>query len=175
MVAASAPLGPDGWLDIRRASEMGVDDVTLSQEYGVTRAAIRKRREREGWITAQKLEDQVEAMRAKRSENTIASQVVTGGGKIAPKALEVAAKSLAERGDAYGLRVFDYASSAVQKAMDQGLLPTPDNWKTVAIADQMARRAAGLDKTSASANVSVNLAMFSSDTSEESRAWREVE
>ncbi len=138
-------LSVEGWNEVRKAYEIGVDPSALSQEYGVTLEAIRKRKQREGWLTLQSIENQAQAMREKREQTQGLSRNV-------PKAEEVAGKSLVERGERHAIRVFEAASAALERSLPT--LPDPDNWKTAAIADQMARRAAGMDKQ---ASVTVNV------------------
>ncbi len=75
------------------------------------------------------------------------------------KASGAVAESLANRGEMHALRVFDFASKATQDAIAKGIIGLPESWKTLQIADTLARRAAGLDKNT-DQTVSVNLAMF---------------
>lgn len=147
---ALTAISPEAWSELRKSSELGVDDVTLSQRFGVTRGSIRIRRLREGWITAEKLESQANAMRDRR--------VVDAGKKPHVTALEVVASTLGERAESYSLRMFDWASGQADKSMKSNAIQPPSNWKELDTADRMARRAAGLDKQTTA--VQVNLGSF---------------
>lgn len=142
------------WQEIRKASEQGVSDVALEEQYGVPRNAIKQRRFREDWITPAKLAEAAEiaSIKAKRS-NRVTD--VTGKQK-SPSALAVTAENLGEKAAAYSLKVFEAASKLAQKGLKE--LPIPDDWKSFNVADQVVRRAAGLDKPQTA--VQVNLGGF---------------
>lgn len=161
---------PVDWSEVRRASELGVSDIEIMAKFGIPDGtAIRQRRWREKWVTPAKIQEQKEIAEAtrrikaqagtRRIENQGAVTTVTlplvtqeAEPKTPVTALSVTAETLTERAQAYSLTVFDAASKAVQTALPK--LPTPDSWKTAAIADAMARRAAGLDRVE---NTSVTL------------------
>jgi len=160
---------PETWREIQRASEQGVSDEELSRTFGVTRGSIRQHRHREGWVSFTKLSEKVESMRLARDAT------LGGGGEVErPKTIELMAAGLLERGNAHSLRVFDHVSEKVAKAIKTDVLPIPDSWKTFQIADSIARRAAGLDKPSENASISVNLAMFTAQTGKEA-GWTVAE
>lgn len=154
------------WDEIRKASEQGVDDMRLCEAFeGLTRESIRVRRHREKWLTPAKIEQEAIIQAARDRAGKIGNQSVigvtsvTGGsvtGKMQPSALSVTAETLQDRASAYSLRMFDYASGQVEKAVKAELVPTPDDWKSLDTADRMVRRAAGLDKAD-SQSVTVNL------------------
>jgi hypothetical protein len=147
------------WTEIRRCSEQGMGDVEISERFNVTRSTIRQRRHREKWITPAVVEREKIVAESSRKMKFINNETVTNGTGMS--GLQVVASSLVQRSQDYSLRVFDATSQAVLSAIKAGL-PIPENWKTLAIADQMARRAAGLDRPD-QAQVSVNLAMFTGE------------
>lgn len=139
---AVSPLSKEGWEQLKKASEMGVKDEVLANEYGVTRDAIRLRRSREKWLTMERVEQHL----AERRERMIDTERYKG-------ALEVVAETLQERAEAYSLNTFNKVSALAKKGLE--LLPTPDTWKTFQIADTIARRAAGLDRPQTQINVAI--------------------
>lgn len=153
------------WKEVRSASESGLEDEGLAKHYCITRDAIRQRRKREGWATPAAIEREKLIEEARRKGKGLSNSSVTG--VTDTKAAALVALTLQERAEAYGLHVFGRVSQLATDGLD--LLQAPDSWKTFAIADQIARRAAGMDKPEAAA-VTVNLAMFSEDDS----GWRDV-
>lgn len=139
------------WNEIRKASELGVDDVTLAGQFEVTREAIRKRRAREGWITAEKLESQVEEIRARRAVAAKESQQVT--------AIEAIGESLLANGEKGSLITSNLALKLLQAAHanPNSLKPLADIYDLTA-GMKAVRMAAGMDKQTTA--VQVNLGSF---------------
>lgn len=139
------------WAAIEKAAILGVSMEDLSKQFAVGAGTIRKRAWDKQWPIPSKIRRLVEQQREQGNKIK-----VTDSRSSNAEALKVTAETLQERASAYSLRMFDYASGQVEKAVKAELVPTPDNWKSLDTADRMARRAAGLDKAD-SQSVTVNL------------------
>lgn len=151
----AAVLTPEAWAEVRRASEAGVDDETLSASYGVSREAIRKARQRGKWMTPERLLAQAEQQRLAERHKHIATGSVSRMSQSPIQAMEIAGKSLAEMGESHPLRLARYLSDKIQRAVEADALPEVENWKNLATADGMLRKALGLDRPQQ--NIQVNL------------------
>lgn len=158
---------PEVWEEIKHASIAGVEDERLAKEYGVSRVAIRAKRSREKWATKTRVEiEQEKARRAlqearstladtlkpKEGEDKASSQVTT--------AAEMIGRSIAEMGEVYPLIASRYVLSKLEETVTKDLLPAPDTWKAMAVADSILRKNLGLDKP----ETQVNLSLWSSQS-----------
>jgi hypothetical protein len=74
-------------------------------------------------------------------------------GVMPEELLEDAADSWREKGERHRLRVFELAHEALQRAN----LQAPVSWRDALVADNMARRAIGLDEGAAKASPVINV------------------
>lgn len=161
-MARPSKLTPEQWEQVRSAMIAGVDSKRLAFEFGISASTIRDRAMNEKWPIPNRVKEITEEYQ--KSKQELSNGIPTVSDKGGKSALQVVGETLQEKAEAYGLIVFNKTSEAVKKALDQGL-PTPDNWKTLAIADQMARRAAGLDKPQTQVNIALGGIFRSPDQS----------
>ncbi len=99
------------WLEIQKASESGTDDEALSQDYGVSKASIRKRRQLDRWLTPRKIAEEVAIAKAKAVVRQSPSNISQVSQK--PSAEETVAATITRLCDRNQLR----AANAVDAAM----------------------------------------------------------
>lgn len=148
-------LSPEQWEEVKKASEAGVEDSQLSEDFGITKASIRKRRQLDAWMTPRKLEEQKAVAKAKavarQLPNDVSqlSQTPSGEASIASKLL----------------RDGEFASIAAMSILLKKLTQASENPDSVAdlatvgdvsVAAKTARNIAGLDKPETA--VQINLA-----------------
>lgn len=154
---------PEVWEQIRLGSIAGVEDEKLSKEYGVSRDAIRKARSRQQWPTKTRVEIEQEkarqALREARSTLMEAEDLKEASSQVVPAA-EIIGKSIAEMGEVYPLIASRYVLSKLEETVTKDLLPAPDSWKAMAVADSILRKNLGLDKP----ETQVNLSLWSSQS-----------
>ena len=126
---ANKPLDID-WRSARFAVENGALYDKVASEFGIGSGTLRKRAQREGWMTPGKVKDAVERHELKQRH-----------GMSRDVALSALAQSWAEKGEGHRSLVFDRASAAMKSAK----LEPPKNWRDAEIVDKMARKAAGLE------------------------------
>lgn len=164
-MARPSKLSVEQWEQIRQAYIAGVPSKRIADEFGITHGSIREAARKAGWPTPTKIKRMVDSAKEQAKENGL----MTVSDKGSKTALILTSETLSEAAAAYSLAIFDATSKANVRAVTN--LPDPTNWKTAAIVDQMARRAAGLDRPE-STSVSVNLAMFASMPA---KSWRKVD
>lgn len=147
----AAELHASAWAEVRKASEAGMPDSELSKEYGVAKTAIRKRRQREAWLTPNRIAQEREIQKIKEQHRTTTSATRS---HVSP-GLSLVGKSLADYAESHPLRMVALIDSRIQEAVKNQSIPQIESWKSLATADQMMRRNLGLDKPEASVNVSV--------------------
>ncbi len=116
------------WDEVRDHVVAGVPAVEVAKRFGITPGAIRVRSHREGWPTPGRIG-------RKRAELRTLRQA--GGEPID------VSRNLAEVAEQYADTVARHAMAKVRAGI--GRLPEPRNWRELAQADTVARRAAGLD------------------------------
>lgn len=128
----------DKWSGVQRLVETGtVGYSEAAKKMGVSVAALRQRAYRERWLSPE---------RVRKAAGVLC--------RVMPEeVLEDAADSWRERGDRHRLRVFDLAHEALQRAD----LPAPKTWRDAQVADNMARKAIGLDEDSAKGSHFINV------------------
>lgn len=153
-----AAADPETWAEIRKASEVGVDDPTLSDRYGVSEGAIRVRRTREKWLTMSAIQSKAQEIMAERKALAPVKQPEISVTKsvTSPSALTVSAEKLLQNGQEGSLIASRIALASLKLAPKS--LPVR-GMKELAGALSVVRAAAGMDKAS-SAPVQVNLALW---------------
>lgn len=138
----SATLTAAQWKTLTVKSLQGVDDKSLSAEYGVAANTIRQRRYVDPvWQTAH---DQLKGLKILKTET---KQELT---KAATTPLSLSDLSTIHPG-----LVANFAHTQLKLSIEQGLLPLPTTWSEAKTADDMARRAMGLDDKTTNVNVSL--------------------
>lgn len=148
-------LTPEQWNEVRMASEAGVDDFTLSEDFGVERASIRQRRNREKWLTPKRLHEQAVIENAKRQLKTSNNGTVTNVTRT-PLALQVTAENMVERAKEGTLIAMNMFWDGIRRSNDRGGIQAPATAKDLLTSMKGLRLGAGLDKES----VTVNIASF---------------
>jgi hypothetical protein len=151
----AAVLTPEAWAEVRRASEAGADDESLSRRYGIKQTAIRKRRSTETWMTPERVHAEAVKAKLEDSHKRVATGTISRISQEPTTATEVIGSSIAEMQEVYPLVASRYALQKLQESVTKDLLPAPDSWKTFAAADQILRRNLGLDKPTAEVNLSL--------------------
>ena len=137
MPAISESPAPD-WVSIRRCAELGVPLKTLAEKFGVNYEAVKKRNQREDWLTPAKIEE----ARAQK----LAS--------VPPPSLKddsaaVVKGTIAEMGQELQTTVLSKTLAALRKA-DLASLPIA-SWQDAKTAVDVGLKAAGLDSAAAPA------------------------
>ena len=149
----AARLPQEAWGELRSASEAGVPDETLSEQFQVSRESIRKRRQLEKWITPEKAHQAAAIEKVKRS--SIATGSISRISQMESGAVAIVGSSLAEIGERHTHRMSKYLEDKLGKALDTDSVPLPSSWKDLNTADTMLRRSLGLDKPQT--NIQLNM------------------
>lgn len=142
----AARLTKEGWFEIQRASEAGVDDDQLSQDYGVSKGAIRIRRMREGWLTPRKMAEEVAIQKAKAEVRNLSNKAAVTGVTTTPAEESIARKMLRD-GETAGIHAMSVLLKKLAFAAENP--ETISDLETVgdiSVAVKAARGIAGLDK-----------------------------
>lgn len=159
-------LSPDQWAEVKKASEAGVDDAQLSQDFGISKGAIRIRRMRENWSTGKSRAEAVAVARVKSQfKGMPATGLVTGVTK--PNAEESIAAKMAAQAEEIGLHAMAIIARKMKLAAENP--ETIDDFESigdVATGAKTARSIAGLDKTEGG-GIHINLGSFFGTSREE--------
>ena len=159
-------ISKEEWKEIQKASEAGVPDSQLSEQFGISKASIKMRRMREGWLTPARLKAEVAAQSARK---LALSQGVSLREKEESKtgvvtrvtAEESIASKLLKMGETGTLAL---AEVALRKALFVRDNPeTIDDLETIgdmSTALKLLRTAAGLDRQENSVAVALNFGAF---------------
>lgn len=126
------------WSGVQRLIESGaLSYAEAAERMEVSVEAVRQRAYRERWLSPE---------RVRRAAGVLC--------RVMPEdVLEDAAESWRERGQRHRLHVFDLAHQALVRAE----LPAPKTWRDAQVADNMARKAVGLDDDSAKGSPIINV------------------
>lgn len=116
------------WGEIERLAIAGMTDVELGEKFGIKPNTVRKRRIRHNWLTPLAI-----AKRAAELEKP-----APGTGK---DLVQIAAEDWNAKGEAHRKTAFDIAHESIKKFQ----VKPPRNFRELKAADDIARRAAGLD------------------------------
>lgn len=142
----TAKLTKEQWTEIRRASEAGITDDNLSETYSVTKAAIRKRRERENWLSIHRVKE-IQNQLAKSKEQYEAENGVSHPVITTPRAVELVAETLGDSYDKMAARVVPALADNVIKALES--TPhrfIPQNLKELGMAANVVSKLSGKDR-----------------------------
>lgn len=161
-------LSPADWREVRKASEAGCDDDQLSQDYGISRGAIRIRRMREKWLTGKVLAEAVAVAKVKSEIRSMPNgHAVTA--VTAPKAEDSIAARLASDAEAVSVHAMKIILHKMKIAAEQP--ETIDDFEKIgdiSIAAKTARSIAGLDKQEGG-GININLGSFFGTSRENER------
>ncbi len=152
-----ALFSPSGWAAIRAASEGGVDDETLSADFGVARSTIRKNRSRDNqkgdpWLTpankTRAAEEEKMNRRLRCISNSTQDLPMTADQSIAQK--------MVKDGETASLHGMELILGLLKEAIGkpEGIKPLEDISDVVS-ATKAARNIAGLDKPELALQVNV--------------------
>ena len=156
-MGAKTLISEKGWSEARKAYEHGASPSTITEKFGVTKEALKKRKLREGWRTITAARQEVEAMERERERSLGLSPIV-------PSGVEVAGEQLLRNGETSSLLASNLALSLLKSATADTLKPLADI-ADVSTSLKVARLAAGMDKQSTQVNVMVG-GMFSQSQGE---------
>lgn len=157
-IMGAAKMSVKGWAEIRAASEAGVDDVTLSKDFGISREAIRKYRSRDNkkgdpWITPKHLQTaaMVEKLKLKmkNSNHTTLEPTMTAEESLAQRLLRDG-----ESASSHAMKVLLKKLTAA--ALDPDSIADLEDVGDVSTAVKAARSIAGLDKPDTQVAISVS-------------------
>lgn len=136
------------WRAVKLASIRGVTDKELSQDFGVAETTIRKRRSRDSeWKAAVQL-----AANRKQGHWKVTRPPEKEAAPLVEKAVTASLDSIAQANPLLAARA---AHEAMQRSVEQGLLPDPSTWQEFATANKLVRTNTGLDK--AEGTITLNL------------------
>lgn len=146
---------PERWLEVRRAVEAGMTQIEASQVFRLSYEAIKKRAQREEWIT----DGKIKALIIEKKESPELVPQGENGQEKAPlaplppqNALEAVAASLEGYRSRTLLKLAKLAEKGVEKAIDANL--NIENWQDAKIAAELALK---LHAPQASSSVQVNV------------------
>jgi hypothetical protein len=126
------------WTGIQRLIESGsIGYAEAAKKMGVSVEAVRQKAYRERWLSPERVKKAAGSLCAVMPEEV----------------LQDAADSWREKGECHRVRVFELAHEALQRAR----LPTVKTWSDAQVADNMARKAIGLDDETAKTNAVINV------------------
>ena len=127
------------WEDIRRTVEAGVPMGDASKKYGVKYDTLKKRAQRERWLTDSRIKSAIEARKSKK----------TGTGIVPhPSPESVISDSLEGMGTELRQSALAIARSALMSLAKTGTLPI-ESWQDAKLATEIGLKAAGLDSSNA--------------------------
>lgn len=116
------------WDEIEKLAIAGVDYPELSRRFDISQNTIRVRARRHKWPTPLAIACRVKQLKAKTPSQ-------------APDLIDAAAQDWHARGEAHRKTAFEKAN----KSMKKFKVKAPKNFRELKVADDVARRAAGLD------------------------------
>lgn len=119
---------PD-WQSIRRCAELGVPLVTVAEKFNVNYDAVRKRNQRENWLTPSKIADAKNAIVTPTSRDPAPLDIVTG--------------TVAEMGAELQTTVLSKTLTALKRANLAGL--PIDSWSDAKTAVEIGLKVSGLE------------------------------
>ena len=146
---------PETWREIRKASEAGVPDGQLSEDYGVSKGAIKVRRLREQWATQTRINAEVEAQKARGLALARGIPKNAEGVTHVTAEASIAQKLLAD-GELAGLHAMAILLKKLTfSAENPETIADLETVSDVSTAVKTARSIAGLDKSDVTVNVPV--------------------
>ena len=153
------------WTEIRKASEAGCNDNQLSEEHGVSRCSIRKKRQREQWMTPSRLKAEAEAQRVRTSMLQRNRLSPTERAGLPSPPVMPAEESIAARMNAgaeeVGAKLMEVILAKVRTLhRDPDSIADPKNLGDLSIMVNTTRKIAGLDKPDNQVAVALNFGAF---------------
>ena len=150
-------LTPEQWQEVRRACEAGMSYGEASQKWNVENATIRKRAQREEWITDSRIKVMAEKIIEKESQEkakAIESRLVTKGGLVqnAPSsAISAVVETFESHRSQTLLGLAKLAGKGIQRAIDANL--EIENWQDAKIAADIAMKLHNVGQDSVQVNI----------------------
>lgn len=151
------------WKEVQMASIAGIPDRRLAKEWKVSVMAIKRRRNREGWPTANKARiEQQRALQALKDKGSTLTHTSRGREYMSPNvtegltAMDVVSKSLSEYADGMAMAIVPALSEIATKAVTStpGLF-TPTDLKELSQAASLVWKLSGRDKPQSEVNISL--------------------
>ena len=150
-------LTPEQWQEVRRACEAGMSYGEASQKWNVENATIRKRAQREEWITDSRIKVMAEKIIEKESQEkakAIESRLVTKG-ELVQNAPSSAISAVVETFESHRsqtlLGLAKLAGKGIQRAIDANL--EIENWQDAKIAADIAMKLHNVGQDSVQVNI----------------------
>lgn len=159
-------ISKEDWKEIQRASEAGCEDQQLSEDFGISKLAIRQRRFREGWLTPNKIRAEVAAQKARAEALKLGNKAVVENddeesGVTRVTAEQSIASKMLNSAELIGSQIMGVlVRKAKLVAENPGLIDDPETVADLGTIVNVSRKIAGLDKPDVNANVALNFGAF---------------
>ncbi len=154
-----APSLPVDWQSIRRCAELGVPLKDIAAKFGIQYEAVKKRSQREQWLTPAKIEQARAAVAPAPAQPGLVPLSSLPSSKEAPDSSAIVAGTIAEMGVELKTVTLSKALTAIKRA-DLASLPI-DSWSDAKTAFEIGLKAAGMDS---SAGPAVSVIVSSSES-----------
>jgi hypothetical protein len=159
----AAVLTKGEWEEVKMASIAGIPDTRISKDWGISRDALRKRRERESWPTPERARIERDKAREALQNKEQASVQSSHGAEVLsqdvqskPSAAEVIAKSKEEYGESNRMVLLSKLSPILQSAVTENPANfSPQDIKELVSLGSFLHKMADLDKPQTEVNVSL--------------------
>lgn len=152
-------LTPEQWQEVRKACEAGMTYGEASEKWQIENATIRKRAQREEWITTTRIKIMAEKIIEKESQDKaegIKSRAVTSGQDVArvpSNAIQAVAETFESHRSGTLLNLARMAGKGISRAM-QADLPI-ENWQDAKIVADIAMKLHNVGQEGVNVNVLV--------------------
>ena len=143
------------WETIKLAvvNGMGFSEAAKAFHVNVHTVIMRSRRDR--WPTSSRVEERARLLQASLQRQSEAAQERRNGNE---QAIEAAAQSWAEKGEAHRSLVYGITTAALKKIAHAP--PPIENWSDIEKADRAGRRSAGLDDSERNQTINIGMQMI---------------
>lgn len=141
----AAPSLPVDWQSIRRCAELGVPLKDIAAKFGIQYEAVKKRSQREQWLTPAKIEQARAAVAPAPAQPGLVPPSSLPPSKEAPDSSAIVAGTIAEMGAQLQTTVLSKTLAALRKA-DLASLPI-NSWQDAKLATEVGLKVAGLESS----------------------------
>lgn len=149
----AAPPLPVDWQSIRRCAELGVPLKDVAAKFGIQYEAVKKRSQREQWLTPAKIEQARAAVAPAPAQPGLVPASSLTPSKEPPDSSAIVAGTIAEMGAQLQTTVLSKTLAALRKA-DLASLPI-NSWQDAKLATEVGLKVAGLESAGQGPSVNV--------------------
>ena len=152
-------LTPEQWQDVRKACEAGLSSMEAGERWGIDPAAVRKRAQREEWLTETRIKLMASRIIEKQSQEkaqAIQSRAVTNGQEVArlpSNAISAVVETFESHRSGTLLNLARMAGKGISRAV-QADLPI-ENWQDAKIVADIAMKLHNVGQEGVNVNVLV--------------------